>query len=435
MKILFYILCVFLLTFLNVNAQQWQKLFGNDDYENDPYELYQIAVNTKGDIFVIAYFLSHDTTSWFYRSTDKGKTWTGINIESKYKSYDMDYLFRYYNKIRINSEDMIFITLDTTIIRSTDNGNTFETVLDGEKIEKLLGFKSNHNGWLYFDFAPNGDIFSSTRWTDSNPYSDDYHIFKSMDNGDNWNIVAKNTNQDFAKLSFDNDGIVYTAKDYGAYWSEDTCKTWNYFNLDSMIMYSTIEYPISLDIDNLGNIFILDEPNNIIKSTDKGETWNVSFLTGQGMPGYNIETTKNGWIFSPQAYSLDNGNNWKSLSLVDNFYTTDSACYAITMWNREIWKFSNDPVFVDDNNYNSEINIFPNPAKDFININYNFEIQGNIEIKLYNHLGIELRSLTKYIGTDSKTITLDCRDFVSGNYYISININNLLIMKKFIIIK
>ena len=105
------------------------------------------------------------------------------------------------------------------------------------------------------------------------------------------------------------------------------------------------------------------------------------------------------------------------------------------MWNREIWKFSNDPVSVDESYNYSKITLFPNPVSDFLNINFNSERQGYLEIKLYNQLGIELRTLSKNIGIDAKRITMDCRNLTSGNYFITLKSKELYVAKKVIILK
>ncbi len=414
-KIVLLILILFVAFNSNSSSQGWVKIFENDD------GIFQLAVNSKNEIFAIAYNINHDSTSWLFMSQDNGKSWNTKNMKFPYY---YEYFFEnyfYYYKIKINSKDDIFIAMDTIIIRSTDNGNSFKTILDDEILYNLFGYHTIGHHDNNFEIAPNNDIYISCYWGDSIPNKTGYQTIISTNNGDSWEIIAENTYR-FAKLSFGQDGNVYMVSNWSAYCSSDTCKTWIQLPTDSIQKVgSNVGYPLALGMDNNDNLFILTEINSIIKSSDYGKSWSIVYLSSQATKwGIHIEASNNGWIFAPKFYSIDNGNNWNENQLdFDYLYTHDSTCYGIYRRD-ELWKFSNDPVNVESPYDEIIFEISPNPAREYIEINVVHQLSESSELsesyhfQIYNVYGEQIA-----VGAHCNVpVRIDVSAFPDGIYFI-----------------
>jgi hypothetical protein len=78
--------------------------------------------------------------------------------------------------------------------------------------------------------------------------------------------------------------------------------------------------------------------------------------------------------------------------------------------------------------------IFPNPAKDYLQINFSSGIFGNISIKIINELGIELfDNMIDY--SNSNSFKIDTKKYPTGIYFCIIKAGNYIEIKKIMIIK
>ncbi|WP_235295572.1 SdrD B-like domain-containing protein, partial [Portibacter lacus] len=87
-------------------------------------------------------------------------------------------------------------------------------------------------------------------------------------------------------------------------------------------------------------------------------------------------------------------------------------------------------VKIERANDHIDINLFPNPTTDYINVDFNNELDGDAKIQIINGQG----QLVKIVSAveDLNSIQIDVTDLASGNYYINIIKNNLTINKSFI---
>jgi hypothetical protein len=82
----------------------------------------------------------------------------------------------------------------------------------------------------------------------------------------------------------------------------------------------------------------------------------------------------------------------------------------------------------------ANVSVNPNPAKDFVNINFNLTKAANVKVTVYNILGTEVlsKSYGKLISGDSK-LTLNTSSLNSGIYFFTIQAGNDRITKKIIV--
>jgi hypothetical protein len=80
------------------------------------------------------------------------------------------------------------------------------------------------------------------------------------------------------------------------------------------------------------------------------------------------------------------------------------------------------------------INIFPNPAKDVLNVNFSNSFTNNVNINIYSLSGLLIKTIEIPAGITSKSI--DIHQFSSGMYFYNISANsNILNSGKFIIVE
>ncbi len=107
------------------------------------------------------------------------------------------------------------------------------------------------------------------------------------------------------------------------------------------------------------------------------------------------------------------GNNNAGIITVENIQSGD---YVLGVWNEKY-------IGLNENNNKSNIEIYPNPAKDNLYIDFNNEIKGNIIIT--NQLG----QVVKKTNIDGKEITINIEDLTSGVYFINVSNQRMKVVK------
>lgn len=110
------------------------------------------------------------------------------------------------------------------------------------------------------------------------------------------------------------------------------------------------------------------------------------------------------------------GNNTFGRMTVDNVMNGD---YVLGVWDEE-------HAIINENNSSLNINIYPNPAKDFIKLSTN-SCQMSI-VSVYNHLGI----LVEEIEVNSNDIEINTSEYSNGIYLIDIITDQGKVTKEFI---
>jgi hypothetical protein len=97
------------------------------------------------------------------------------------------------------------------------------------------------------------------------------------------------------------------------------------------------------------------------------------------------------------------------------------------------------PVDVEDISEVKSLNayVYPNPAKDFINISIKNEIPSSLKIEIYDSMGNKLKKVidSPYFSGESYKNTIDISDLSSGVYHIRIAIGDRIISQKLNVIR
>lgn len=76
---------------------------------------------------------------------------------------------------------------------------------------------------------------------------------------------------------------------------------------------------------------------------------------------------------------------------------------------------------VTGNTTMSLLNIYPNPVKDFVNIDLQSSAAGSVQINLFNILGVQVKAWEPiYLSSGDQQIRLDLSAFKSGVYILKI---------------
>jgi hypothetical protein len=86
---------------------------------------------------------------------------------------------------------------------------------------------------------------------------------------------------------------------------------------------------------------------------------------------------------------------------------------------------------------NNELRLSPNPANEYLNIEFDVEINETFELTLWNSLGEQVSIIRKGIAiqTQELQITFDILEFPSGNYFVTLQTSKRKITKQLIIAK
>jgi photosystem II stability/assembly factor-like uncharacterized protein len=325
----------------------------------------KIICSKKGVIAAIA-------SDWFHFdgcydkviiSKDEGKTWDEI-----YKTNTkMDYCI---TQLSFNGNDELYfielkdryIISDSTyiIFYSKDYGKTLLEF----KIPVFDSSKYNYLGICDFFISTNNNLYLSfTNYYNGNSDADAF-LFNSNNKGKNWRKLTDFGRSYKSVFTLDEKTVYVNYDINGGWWdghlakSEDSCKTWN-----------TFEVPFSIDkfVVDSNNIYALEigphtdynHYNTFYSSSDFGETWekvtldqeyfytdlfldskkNLFLMTRNGLIHYNTKTkeysnrskgytfsestnmafTKDGTIFSTSLdgvhKSTDDGISWTSCGL------------------------------------------------------------------------------------------------------------------------
>ncbi len=362
------------------------------------------------------------------------------------------------------------------IIKTTDGGQTWK-----EKKNPIIT-----DNIIYFNFFDsNTGIIVSHR---SDPYAYNLYFYKTTDGGEEWFKINEVTDIYSADFSFLNEQLgwavfytsigeysIYNTTDGGQYWRtqksyQDTsidkiqfvnenigyamcyygsiAKTTDGGNNWNIITIDTTDYFRSMHFIDENNGWIATYYGNILKTSDGGISWKIQFKCSENFRLIQFLDENNGWTISKDSKSFktsDGGTNWEEVYVgTGNWiygitFSADNSCWIVGEGGT-ILKFSCEETYINDekslnvDDY-SHIKIFPNPAKNDINISFpeNFLCNEKFSIALYNSYGEKVKQID--FSNNHKITTFSVSELPSGCYFIHINNGKNVISKPIIISK
>ncbi|MFC2131803.1 T9SS type A sorting domain-containing protein [Bacteroidota bacterium] len=366
----------------------------------------------------------------FMKTIDGGNTWFNVFMDKGYAVYDEDSVWQYWKfpptvrSIDCPTNNLCIAVHDSGYVsRTTDGGYTWNrnaitniALREIDMYDSLNGIVSNvaagafltKDGGVTWNKVEFPDSMNTTgiwlqSYTDSNtiilstyPKDGRNCIIRSEDRGKTW--VKRQTTTEITSFM----GMKFVNKQKGwtvgrrktgetggqsiyndcIYYTSNGGDTWG-ISLDSMT------YPSGLTV-----IDAFDE-NHIMASGPHSQVW----------------------------MSVDGGKNWhrqndlhdmgKYGGIIDLAFISKTSAIALNSWEDEIYKYTEGPVDVNDRTniiFDSDFNIFPNPATDYIHINSSpKELFTNIEI--FSTLGVKM---IEAINSDE----IDVSELPSGIYFL-----------------
>lgn len=269
------------------------------------------------------------TQTSLFKSSDIGQTWTEMGIPLPLMSIHF-----------FNADEGIVSTNDGRIRKTTDGGETWSTVSEGETINDAAGdfdFPVNEVGYAY---SFNGKLYktedSGNSWFELNAPVLEYRsvtfydqnigilgagsgsIIRTIDGGENWEVIELVEAQNYYyinNVAFRNEqeciaagpgSNFYRSSDGGSSWSAGSC------------IFGEI---LALDIYNEDSLYILGEENFALLHTDVSYCNIISEVDILYNDGRDVEMITESLGYAIMRDTLkrteDGGLNWENVFLSD----------------------------------------------------------------------------------------------------------------------
>lgn len=282
------------------------------------------------------------------------------------------------------------------VIRSLDNGITWEMVYDISSAEMVFAFAST---------TPDSIFMGTTNWV-----GEGGGVYLSTDGGDNWESFG--LSQHFVKsMAVDNNNMVYAGN--GGHWATGQGGLYRY-NYETTIWDTLHYFPYiySIVFNSENHIYTgfgttSEYWGGVMHSEDNGETWILDTI-GIGNTKVNeLQIDNNGFLYALTGY-------------------TTKKLYRTTL-----------PVSINEKPQKKSpaTGCFPNPSQNHINISIN-NIPDNttkLSLTLYNIMGsVVLEKQVSLSEIKSEIVRLNISNLKEGCYVYNLEGNNYKVNSKFV---
>jgi len=286
------------------------------------------------------------------------------------------------------------------VIYTTSNGGSTWTQVAGGNIPNCSGTEAGVANFY--------DAVGNTIWFGTSTG----RIFKSTDKGLNWSVTQTNIGNDMA-------------------------------------------YPVFKDA-NTGFMVQHSSPFTIKKTTDGGLTWTAVNPAGYFIKRPSLDFipgTSSTWVdvssgpAKGSSYSINDCVSFLNIDTGSVQYTCVKFYDINTGWaggfntnafDGGIYKW-NPAMIVGVNEQTSAenpetVNVYPNPANDYINVEISGIIQEKVIVNVYNRTGEKVLSAESF-PMFSNILKLNMSDKIEGLYFLTVDTENKLISKRFLVIR
>lgn len=357
------------------NGINWSHTFN----EVSSLDIYKII--TKGnDIYAVAEY-------GIYRSTNSGLNWVNNNFWGATTIFANDsglYAGTNSNGIYYTSDNGVNWTQ-----RNTGLANKYVLCIAGNENIIFAGTHSDHiffttdkgDSWIKLDPGPY--YVTSLAYSSTTLFAGNYfgYIYSSSNNGINWDILyATKTGVSISYLSVYGDTIIAGTSGNGIIRSNDKGKTWN--SISSGFDQSFINCIVRKD-----NTLLAAAYEGILRSTDDGSTWQNVYRTTSWYYARYIIFNGSDILAGVDGKGLiksdDNGISWKEIRSLDSW-----TVYNIAVQNNNI---------VVTNNYEG-VSLSTNNGKSWTKKNMGFDSSSPYITSLF------VQGQKVYIGTQFRSV-------------------------------
>jgi hypothetical protein len=273
-------------------------------------------------------------------------------------------------------------------------------------------------------------------------------VYATTDGAFTWTQISNNLtggqNLQNLVVSASNNNFIYASRNENLYVTTDGGANWTTYNAapGQYISY------ITLDPGNSSKLWLTVTSNGsdkVLYSKNAGSTFTniTGNLTNMGFNCIAFQKNANNALYVGTETGIffkdSTMTNWiayntdlpsvgvRELEINYTIGKIRAATYGRGIWEAPLYNH----VGIAENDISNDFTIYPNPAKNQINIDVNGKKEGNISITLFNIVG----SVVKNTETmqPSKTIKLDVSHLVSGTYFVKISSKKGNCIKKIIV--
>ena len=264
----------------------------------------------------------------------------------------------------------------------------------------------------------------------------DNFIYYSTNDGTSWQIT--NFNQGGIPHGLigitANAGQIWAATDSGIFFSFDYGSSWAYKGMAGTALTSIIL--------NNGRILLGTESYGVWASDDYGWNWQAANLGMNSVYVNNVYAIDNQRIVAGTRgdgifYSGNNGNSWTLESNgLGNWYAyafakDNTYLYASTIGGGVFKSLLSNYVSVDKVLDNNLLSVFPNPTKGIINVEFDNEQQGQIQLSVFDINGKQVyQSISEALMLNEQ---INLGNFSSGIYFVKISTEKGSVSKRVVV--
>ena len=359
---------------------EWKKISDSNFYLGE--------INAGDPSILYGSYNSTDMESYFFFSTDSGKTWTW--------SKTAQIIWSYLIKSSPNPPYAVY-----TDAPPEDSSNCMLSVsYDTCKTWQCIGAPNSVTSLVF------------TEGSDSLLYIGTYHkgVYRSIDKGGNWDSLGLGglTGENHIAINPEDQNIIYSAiYDHGVYKTTDNGSNW--IEINNGLISNKITNFI-MNHENPLHLFIGTEDKGLFFSLDGGESWDP------------LEKSQDGECIYGMA--LDERTEKLYFSNQYGVYTVEN-----------IFTYIKDENIVQSQDIILNQN-YPNPFNSSTTIFYSLPKTMRFSIKIYNLLGQEVKTL--YSGqkqAGKHKLNFNANDLASGIYIYRLQTDKFCTSKKLLLLK
>ncbi len=360
---------------LENNGDNWKKIGSSNNTDTLSNAIVHSKLNPAPGIL-----LAGTCGDGLYASANSGKTWKHITKGLPYKQFGNYECDQGLTKSGTN----VLVATTNGIYYSTDNGRTWNA-------SNLTGDRINITA-----IAANGTVAVAGVTEGVSPFQSG--IYRSTNSGVTWSFLQ--TVRDVVSMASDTAGTFYAGTYVDNWRSQNNGVSWN--TIGNGIPSGTGGFTIKVVGSN--NVFI-------------GNNLGVYFSSNKGNNFTNANT------------GLDPAPNNAVQGLAANSTYLFAGLFLNGVWRRPLSDFGISSPIAKTNaaneqdkivgNFKTNLSIYPNPATDKTNIQYNTETPGKIEMMMINETGkvvMQWSGFSNTGGAYSKTINV--KNLLPGIYFI-----------------
>ncbi|MDP2722061.1 MAG: YCF48-related protein [Bacteroidales bacterium] len=388
------------------------------------------------------------------KSFDSGSTWENVSSGMKASIYNIGFF---------NSMDGLALGLignTRYFVRTSDGGYTWvnDTIIpNGEfymmRIAGSSGYLLNTNSqmmktndagenWELLDIYPNHDLYKDFQFIDENNgfmCGNLGILTKTTNGGLTWENKSLQAENSFTSLFFINENLGWMIDNNG----KTILKTQNggdSWTTVSLTLQNDFQ-PIDVFFVNESKGFVATEEGMLFSTTDGGETWEEFYMFPYSgiHTGINFVSESEGWYRGGSSiyHTRDGGHSWTSKQtffqyiLIEDMFFLDSHQGWLGGSHGLVATYMMPDDINENNQELSPLIIFPNPAREIMEVQLQDKSDEITDIQIFNMQGQQVIHHINLPGSNFTTI--DVSILKRGTHIIcvtSIHSKNLL---KFIV--